>query len=216
MKSEDREALAGIAELQWGLLTARQAEAAGVTRMQLSRLVASGGLLRVIHGVYRIAGAPESDHEEVLAAWLSLGGAERPDEGGVAAVVAAGTTAAALHGVGNYFLDGLDFITPARRATRLEGVRLRTRQLTADQVTIADGVPALTIEETAADILALTGDTSNVALLLADGIRRGMVSRAALERALGPSAKTSGFAGGAEFAADLLELAGAAPEDLNG
>lgn len=48
----------GIAASQRGLVTSAQALAAGVGRMELSRLAANGHLERVGRGVYRASGAP--------------------------------------------------------------------------------------------------------------------------------------------------------------
>lgn len=50
--------------------------------------------------------------------------APRPIDG-VSTIVAAGVTAAVVHDVGDFFLDGFDFIVRARKGTRLPGVRLR-------------------------------------------------------------------------------------------
>jgi len=101
---------------------------------QLSRMASSGAIERVTQGVYRMAGAPPQNHEAIYATWLALGGATAPrTDAGVASIVAAGVTGAVLHDVGDFFLDGFDFIVPARKGTRLPGVRLRIRHLTRDE-----------------------------------------------------------------------------------
>lgn len=65
--------VADIAQEQWGLVTRRQADLAGVPRTTLERLTAPGSALeRVAHGVYRLMGAPIPDHQELRAAWLQL------------------------------------------------------------------------------------------------------------------------------------------------
>ncbi|MGP8065172.1 MAG: type IV toxin-antitoxin system AbiEi family antitoxin domain-containing protein [Acidimicrobiales bacterium] len=51
--------LSAIAEEQWGLVTRRQAERAGVSPATMTRLASNGVLDRVAHGVYRLA---ECDH----------------------------------------------------------------------------------------------------------------------------------------------------------
>lgn len=63
--------LAGVTESQWGLVTSAQAAARGVSYMNLTRLVESGDVVRVAQGVYRDAGAPGGQHEELRAAWLA-------------------------------------------------------------------------------------------------------------------------------------------------
>ncbi|MBK7822870.1 MAG: type IV toxin-antitoxin system AbiEi family antitoxin domain-containing protein [Tessaracoccus sp.] len=64
-----------MTESQWGLVTSAQAPR-GVTHMNLTRLTESGDLVRVTHGVYRDAGAPSTEHEELRAAWLAAGPAQ--------------------------------------------------------------------------------------------------------------------------------------------
>ncbi len=64
--------VAAITEQQWGLVTRRQAEQAGVARATLARIVRSGLLRRVAHGVYQVGGAPTADHVGLRAAWLQL------------------------------------------------------------------------------------------------------------------------------------------------
>lgn len=86
-----------IAEQRWGLFTTAQAATVGVARKQLSRMAAAGAIERVAQGVYRMAGAPPAEHETIYATWLALGGATTPRaDTGVAALVAAGTTAATV------------------------------------------------------------------------------------------------------------------------
>lgn len=55
--------------------------------------------------------------EAIYATWLALGGAtaSRP-ETGVAAIVAAGTTAAIAHDLGDFFPAGYDSSSPAVKA----------------------------------------------------------------------------------------------------
>jgi hypothetical protein len=49
--------LGSIAENRWGLITTAQAQKAGVSRKQLSRMASAGAIERVAQGVYRMAGA---------------------------------------------------------------------------------------------------------------------------------------------------------------
>jgi predicted transcriptional regulator of viral defense system len=135
--------LGSIAERRWGLVTTAQAEDAGVSRKQLARMASAGAIERVAQGVYRMAGAPPQDHEAIYATWLALGGATASrTETGVAPVVAAGVTAAVVHGIGDFFPDRFDFIVPARKGTRLPGVRLRVRRLTLAAGAVRDAVRA--------------------------------------------------------------------------
>lgn len=201
--------LGEVAEQRWGLVTTEQAAAVDVSRNALTRLTASGALVRVAQGVYRMAGAPELEHEGIYATWLALGGATRPatDEG-VASVVAAGVTAAILHGIGDFYPARADFVVPSRRGTRLPA-RLRVRSLTPAEVTFAESVPTLTVERTLADLVGLWTDQSLVADALFSAYEQGKFVRPwQLEEYLEPLAGPAGFRDGHDFTADLLALAG--------
>lgn len=201
--------LGTVAERRWGLITTAQAEGVGVSRKQLSRMASSGALERVAQGVYRMAGAPPQDNEAIYATWLALGGATNPrTDAGVAPVVAAGITAAVIHGLGDFFLDSFDFMVPARRGTRLPGVRLRVRHLTADEVVPVAGLPTLTVERMIADLVELRIDRSLVAGVVRDAVR--------VDKLVHPEKLVTYLAvrsrDGRALAADLFERAGVALE----
>lgn len=205
--------LGSIAERRWGLVTTAQAEDAGVRRKQLARMASAGAIERVAQGVYRMAGAPPQDHEAIYATWLALGGATASrTEAGVAPVVAAGVTAAVVHSIGDFFPDRFDFIVPARKGTRLPGVRLRVRRLTRDEVIPVGGLPALTAERAIADLIEIGTDLSLVAGAVRDAVRAGqLVAPDRLVSYLDPIAARRKSDGRA-LASDLFELAGVSPE----
>jgi predicted transcriptional regulator of viral defense system len=205
--------LGSIAERRWGLVTTAQAEDAGVSRKQLARMASAGAIERVAQGVYRMAGAPPQDHEAIYATWLALGGATASrTEAGVAPVVAAGVTAAVVHGIGDFFPDRFDFIVPARKGTRLPGVRLRVRRLTREEVIPVGGLPALTAERAIADLIEIGTDLSLVAGAVRDAVRAGqLVAPDRLVSYLAPVAARRKSHGRA-LASDLFELAGVSPE----
>ncbi len=203
--------LGELAEQRWGMFTTSQAAEGGVSRKTLSGLAGSGAVLRVAQGVYRIAGAPEQEFEFVYAPWLALGGAERaPSSTGAPAVVAAGETSAIVHGIGDFFPGVRDFIVPARRATRLPDVRLRVRELSPDETMFVDGLPALTVERTIADLLEQWTDRSLVVDALAQAVDDGkLVSPRRLAAHLERIARPQGAESGAELADELLSATGA-------
>jgi Transcriptional regulator, AbiEi antitoxin len=199
-----------------GLVTTGQAGNVGVSRKQLARMASAGAIERVARGVYRMSGAPQQDHEAIYAAWLALGGATAlRAETGVAPVVAAGETAAVVHGIGDFFPVGLDFIVPARKGTRLAGVRLRIRRLTRDEVIPVGGLPALTVERALADLIEIGTDLSLVAGAARDAARVGkLVAPDRLVSYLDPIAARR-KSDGRSMASDLLELAGVRLEGLD-
>jgi predicted transcriptional regulator of viral defense system len=205
--------LGPVAERRWGLVTTAQAESAGVSRKQLARMASAGAVERVAQGVYRMAGAPSQEHEAIYIAWLALGSATAPrTETEVASVVAAGQTAAVVHGIGDFLPAGFDFIVPARRGTRLPGVRLRIRRLTREEVVPVGGLPALTVERALADLVEIGTDLSLVAGAARDAVRAGkLVAPDRLASYLDPVAARR-RSDGRSLASDLLELAGVRPE----
>jgi len=215
MQASDYAELAALAEERWGLVTTAQAERIGIGRLQLSRLASSSRLVRVGRGVYRIAGAPETEDEHVRATWLALGGATlATTETGVSPIVAAGMTAAGVHRIGDFWPDELDFIVPRRRGTRLPDVRLRVRQLSQREVVPVDGLPALTVERTIADLVEMFTDLSLVADALRDAIFQGkLTSRRRLAEYLEPLAGAHGRSDhrGEGFAQELIDMTGVDP-----
>jgi Transcriptional regulator, AbiEi antitoxin len=194
------------------LVTTAQAEDAGVSRKQLARMASSGAIERVAQGVYRMAGAPTQDHEAIYATWLALGGAAVPRTDTGASIVAAGITAAVVHEIGDFFLDGFDFIVPSRKGTRLPGVRLRIRQLIPDEVLPVNGLPALTVERTIADLIELGTDLSLVAGAVRDAVRADkLVMPERLASHLSPIAARR-KSDGRTLANELVELAGVSSE----
>src|ERR1700730_12699689 len=62
-----------LAQEQWGLVTRRQIQDAGIGSTTVDRLTSPrGSLERVASGVYRLAAAPIPDHLDLRAAWLQL------------------------------------------------------------------------------------------------------------------------------------------------
>lgn len=217
MATEAVRTVTDLAEQRWGLVTTAQAAQVGVSRAQMSYMATSGTLVRVAQGVYRVAGAPEHEFEPILATWMALGGPTLPLVApGVSAVVAAGATATILHRLGTFMPGGGDFIVPARRFTRLPGVRLRVRVLDRSDVTHAEGVPTLTVERTVADLVAST-DLSLVADVVRDAVDQGRLVRPAkLIDHLDPLARGHGFGDGHALAEHLFDLAGTTPPSVIG
>lgn len=202
--------LGEIAAERWGMFTTAQAHEVGISRKTLTGLAASGGILRVGQGVYRMAGAPEPELEYLYIPWLALGGAILPPSAtGAPAVVVAGESAAIAHGIGDWFPGTREFVVPSRRTTRLTDVRLRVRSLESAEVMYVDGLPALTVERTIADLVEQWTDRSLIVNALADASTQGkLLSPRMLGLYLEPLARTRGADSGAELADQLLEEAG--------
>lgn len=145
-----------IADGQWGLVTRRQAQVAGVGNTSLARLTQDGRLERVAHGVYRVRGAGESGHLGLRAAWLQLAPEipawARLDDPDVAIVSHA--SAASLYGVGDLRADVHEFTLPRRRQTRRRDVRLHRGRVPAEDRIVLAGLPVTRAGRMIADLLA--------------------------------------------------------------
>ena len=180
-----------LASGQWGLLTAAQAMRVGVSRMKLSREVASGRLERLLAGVYRDGGAPVDPLQGVRAAWLASDPSRRADErlgDGAEGVVVGGATAAYMHGIGDLQPEPVELYSPARRQTERVGIRYRIRQLEKADITLVDGLPVTSVERTLAGLVAERHDLSLVVDALRDAVRTGTVDLDRLAMLLTPSA----------------------------
>ncbi|WIE85115.1 type IV toxin-antitoxin system AbiEi family antitoxin [Curtobacterium sp. MCPF17_021] len=155
------------------MITAAQAQASGVARSTLYRREMAGSLQRVRTGVYRHAGAPASQIDDVRAAWLasnpSMPAWERLDGPDV---VVGGSAAAWVHQIGDLYPSTVLLYTRTRRQSKQDDIRYSIRQLPGEDVTAVDGLPVTTRERTIADLLAEPGaDLSIVADALRDAER---------------------------------------------
>lgn len=176
MALDDVRRLSEIAEYQWGLFTTKQAAAAGVARVQLTRLATAGVLERIMQGVYRVSAAPPHEHEQILAAWLAVGDGDVASPSQVPSAVVGGAAAARLHGIGDIWLTTIDLICSPPRRTRRPEIRIRELPLQPADVSPGHiGVPTLTAARTIADLVEIVGDLSIVGDALTDARRQGII-----------------------------------------
>ena len=163
--------LSEVAQEQWGLVTRRQAEDAGVSPKTLDRLAAASILERVGRGVYRLAGTPEPDHQPLRVAWLELAPRvpvwqRTPSQG-----VISYRSAAALYGLGHLPADRHEFTVEVRKQTRRPDVRLHRQPLDSGEWIKLHGLLVTRPSRTAADLLTDQEDPEAVAEVIADAIR---------------------------------------------
>lgn len=163
--------LSGIAEEQWGFVTRRQAEDAGVSPATIKRMIRDGALERTGPAVYHLAGAPEPDHVPLRSAWLQLAPdtlvwQRRPEQG-----VVSHRSAAAMYGLGHLPADTHEFILPERRQVRRSDVRIHRGKLNDDEWIILRGLPVTRPSRIAADLLADREDPEAVGHVVADALR---------------------------------------------
>lgn len=179
-----------LAASQKGLLTSAQAHAAGVGRMELSRLAASGHLERIARGVYRASGAPSMREEAVWAAWLSMDPGVMSYDRDPLACAVSHNTAAWLMGLGELEPEPVTLTCPARRQVAARGIRTVRAELQPAEVAIVGGLPCTTAARAVADLISSGEDISLVAAVLRDALDAGLVQDEAVLRdridALGP------------------------------
>ncbi len=205
--------LAEMSQSQWGMVTTAQASARGVSQMNLTRLTESGVLIRLSHGVYRNAGAPGGQHEELRAAWLATEPAklayERLSEWPASAVVS-GESAARLHGIGDLRAMKSEFTTPTRKQTQRADVQYRSRALPEQDITVREGLPTTTRERTIADLVEDRNDFSIVGNALRDAARQSRLDVDRLTELLSPLAQRNGHrrGDGDALLEELMRVAG--------
>jgi len=195
-----------VAEDQWGLVTRAQALALGVPRATFARLVAAGALVRVAHGVYRMAGGPDPGHVDLRAAWLQLDpstAAWRRVQSDQVAVVSH-RSAADLYGLGDLIADTHEFSVPVRTQTRRRDVRLHLRQVAPGDRDVVQGLPVTRAHRIVADLLSGYEDGSAVATIAVEAVRRGLTTVERIAASVAPLARRYHVSDGAALANQLL------------
>lgn len=202
--------LSELASDQWGLLTRRQAEEAGVSPATLQRLSDNAVLERAAWGVYHLNGAPPPDHMPLRAAWLQLAPdtpawERKPEQG-----VISHRSAAAMFELGHLPADRHEFILPVRRQVRRPDIRIHRGQLAPNEWTTLRGLPVTWPARTVADLLADREDPEAVAQIVVDALRQKNEWAGNFAAALGPRAAQLRFRRGEGLAvlAWLLDLSG--------
>lgn len=159
--------IAALARGQYGAFTREQALAqAGATASMIQRRLASGKWIKIHNDVFSFPSSPATWHRSLIAA-----------------VFAAGTTAAASHRSGaeiwrlSGYEPGIVEISMTRdRRRSLNGVIVhRVRDLPPCDVTVHDGIPVTSVARTLID-LASVWPEDKVGEALDDGNRRKIVS----------------------------------------
>lgn len=161
----------------------------GVTRLHLSRLAQDGYLERLGYGVYRAVSAPADPREAIKAAWLSINPGFTAEERLACQpydAVVSGRAAAWLLGIGDLVPEPYQFTTPTRRQTQRTEFTYRIRHLPPVSVTLREGLPVTTPEQTIADLVEDRQDFS----LVADA---GLLDRVRLVELLAPLAARNGY-----------------------
>ncbi len=173
--------VSGIAARQLGLVTEEQLQELGMSITQIRWKVHRDVLCLIRPRVYRVAGAPVTWEQAVLAAVLSAGGDAVISHATAAAVLSlrfSDRQRAGIHMTGE-------------RRIRLKGVTAHQIRLRAAERSVHRGIPITSVERT---ILDLAGSLSDEQLgkCVDDAIRRDLMSLERLRRLAEASAPSPG------------------------
>jgi very-short-patch-repair endonuclease len=159
--------LATIARRQHGLLTRAQV-CAELTTHQLRHRIRSGALEIVRTGVYRVAGAPVSWEQAVLAACLAV-----PDG------VASFACGAALWSLEGFDPGAIEITVPSRDRRRLDGVTVHDSMVDGPlHRSVVDGIPVTSAARTLCDLTAVVPQARSwlVERAVDEALRRELVT----------------------------------------
>lgn len=165
--------VARIAGSQHGVISRAQALSCGVGGRTIDRRLSSGVWDRLYPGVYRLAGAPATWRQSLLAACLAWG------EGAVVSHRAA----AALWGFPGFEPRGVELSVPRGRQRGHGHTVHRPVSLTRVDVTTSDAIPLTTAARTLIDVAACA-PLDLVEEALDDALRRRLVTVGLLQRRL--------------------------------
>jgi predicted transcriptional regulator of viral defense system len=131
-----------IARRQWGLLTHAQVLEFS-SRIQLERMQKSKRLINVHRGIYRMAGAPVTWQQEIVAVLLAL-------PNGVASC----TTAARLHGLVVPKTAQVHVIMPTTSSHVRRAIQIHRSNLTDEETIVVQRITCTTVERTFIDMAA--------------------------------------------------------------
>jgi predicted transcriptional regulator of viral defense system len=170
----DIDGLRTAAYHQGGYFTAQQARLHEVSPQLLDHHIRAGRYQRVRRGLYRIAGFPTGEHEEIRERWLAVG----PDK-----AVVSHESALALLDLSDHVPGAVHLLVPRRhRGLRVPpGVIAHTRGDGEHVPTVwRDGMavtaPARTIVDVARDI-----QPEQLAMAVRQALARGLLTRPQLE-----------------------------------
>lgn len=169
-KEPDQGKLYEIAEPQRGYFTSAQAAQAGFSRKLLWHYQKTGALLRIRHGIYRLARFPASAFEDLFVAWLRCGPKSAISH----------ESALALYELSDVLPGEVHVTVPRTASRRREGIRLHTRRLRPGEIAHREGLPVTAVPRTIADVARAGLSEDHVASAIRDALKRGLTTKPAL------------------------------------
>ena len=161
-----------------GVFTTAQAERFGISPNDLSQYAKSGTVERIIHGAYRLSGSGASELDELKAIWkLTCPGKlsyERMNPSDWDGVSIGGSTAAAIHGIGDFHLSPYRLLAPKRVQSRRRCASFARRVVDIGDVMFVEGLPVTRIERTLVDLILDSEDPSLIETAYYEAQEKGL------------------------------------------
>jgi hypothetical protein len=170
-----------LAARQLGLVSSAQLSQLGFTRRQIDRRVGNDRLITVRRGVYRVASAPLSWEQAVLAAALAAGDGATISH----------TTAAAVWDLKHIDRQRAGLHVTANRQLRIDGVVGHVGRLAPGERLVQRGIPITTPERTLVD-LAEVLTPARLGECVDDALRRKLIGLSRLRRTFDQANATTG------------------------
>ena len=161
-----------------GVSPQRRPSVSAVPRNAIAKACEAGRLVRVAHGAYRMAGVPASQLDDLAALWKLTDPAkmthERMQAGEWDGVTVAGSTAASILGIGDFYLSPYRILAPRRINSRNAEARFGIRGVPRDDVSFIEGIPVTGAERTLVDLVLDGEEPSLVQDAFADARAKGL------------------------------------------
>ena len=161
-----------VASGQGGYFTTKQARDCGFSRALLVHHVKSGRFLRARRGLYRLREYPSAPREDVLAAWMAVGGAD---------VVVSHDSALELLGLSDVIPDAVHLTVPRSRRNlpSLPGVRVHTtsRPIPPSDRAVRNGIPLTTATRSILDSAAAGTAAEQIEMAITQAVDRGQATQ---------------------------------------
>ena len=168
--------LFALAEEHDGLLTSKEARAAGIQDSVLVRLAQRGRLERMTRGVYRIAHYPVDRLAQYREAVLWAKASQGPEE-----IALSHETALLLYGISDANPSRVNLTVPTSARLRRkcpEWVAIHRANLSPQDIGEHEGLPVTTVSRSIMDVLLATHRTDVARQSVSDALREGLLNNA--------------------------------------
>lgn len=172
MKQKIITVLSELSASQHGLFTTAQAAKSGVSRNAIAYLAQSGRIERLTQGVYVFGGTPRDGFEQLRAIWMATQPESMTYDRMVKwdGITVGGRTAAAVHGIGDFYLSPFEFFASKRINTRRKDIKIVVRPISQDDVDFTRGFPVTSMTRTLFDLRKNSEDTDLLNKTLIDAL----------------------------------------------